>query len=66
MDIAALSMALSQSSVRQDANLSLMNKVMDQAEHKSQGMIDMMQHSSVKAMQQAAQPHLGASIDIKG
>jgi uncharacterized membrane protein required for colicin V production len=66
MDTAALSMVLSQVSFRQDANFSLMNKVMDQAESKSNGMIKMMQESSVKAMQQSVQPHLGSSIDIKG
>jgi hypothetical protein len=65
MDIAALSNALSQSSVRMDANISLMKKTMDQAEVNGQGMIHMMQESSVKAMELSVQPHLGTSIDIR-
>jgi len=66
MDIAALSMALSQASVRQDANFSLMKKTMDIAESNNQGMISMMQESNVKAMEQSVQPHIGSSIDLKG
>lgn len=65
MDIAALSMALSQASVRQDANFSIMKKTMDIAESNNQGMINMMQEASVKAMEHSVQPHIGSSIDLK-
>jgi hypothetical protein len=65
VDIAALSMALSQSSIRMDANISLMKKTMEHAELNGQGMIQVMQESSVKAMELSVQPHLGNSIDIR-
>jgi hypothetical protein len=65
MDVAAMSMALSQSSVKQQASLSVFDKAMDQAGTSSNGLVKMMQESSVKAMQQSVQSHLGSSIDIK-
>jgi hypothetical protein len=65
MEVAAMSMALSQSSVKQQASLSVFDKAMDQTETSSNGLIKMMQESSVKAMQQSVQSHLGSSIDIK-
>lgn len=58
MDIAALSMALSQMNVRQEATVSVMKKSMDQAESNGD--------SVVKMLQQSVQPHIGGSIDIKG
>jgi hypothetical protein len=42
-----------------------MKKTMDQVELNGQGMIQMMQESSVKAMELSVQPHLGNSIDIR-
>lgn len=67
MNIATLSMALSQASIRQDASFSLMKKTMDQAESNGIGMIKMLQESSIKkAMELAVQPHIGSSIDLKG
>lgn len=57
MDIAALSMALSQMNVRQEATVSVMKKSMDQAETNG--------NSVVKMLEQSVQPHLGKSIDIK-
>ena len=65
MNIAALSMALSQASVRQEASVSLMKKTMDQAETNGNGMIKMLNDSSVKIMEQSVQPHIGSSIDLK-
>jgi len=65
MDIAALSMALSQASVRQEASVSLMKKTMDHAETNGNGMIKMLNDSSVKIMEQSVQPHMGGSIDLK-
>lgn len=58
MDIAALSMALSQMNVRQEATVSVMKKSMDQAESSGQDII--------KMLEQSVQPHIGGSIDIKG
>ena len=58
MDIAALSMALSQMNVRQEASVSVMKKSMDQVESSGQDV--------VKMLEQSVQPHIGGSIDIKG
>lgn len=58
MDIAALSMALSQMNVRQEATVSVMKKSMDQLEANGD--------SVVKMLQQSVQPHIGKSVDIKG
>lgn len=58
MDIGALSMALSQMNVRQEANVSLMKKTLDQAETNSAQV--------VKMLEQSVQPHLGGSVDLKG
>ena len=58
MDIAALSMALSQMNVRQEASISVMKKSIDQAEVTGE--------SVVKMLEQSVQPHLGGSVDLKG
>ncbi|MGI2328500.1 YjfB family protein [Planococcus sp. YIM B11945] len=65
MDIAALSMALSQASIRQEATVSVMKKTMDQAESNGQGIINMLQDSNVKMMEQSVQPHIGGSINLR-
>jgi hypothetical protein len=65
MDVAELSIVLSQSSVQQNVNLALMKKTINLAEQNSQGIINMMQGSNVKAMEMSVHPHLGNSIDIK-
>jgi len=66
MDIARMSMALSQSQVQQQASLSIMNKVMDTAQVNADFINQMMSSTDVKALQHAAQPHLGGNVDIKG
>ena len=58
MDIAALSMALSQMNVRQEASVLVTKKAMDQAEINSA--------SVVKMLEQTVQPHIGGSLDLKG
>ena len=58
MDIAALSMALSQMNVRTEANVSIMKKTIDQAETNGQDV--------VKMLEQSVQPHIGGRLDIKG
>ena len=57
MDIAALSMALSQMSVRTEANVSIMKKTIDQAETNGQDV--------VKMLEQSVQPHIGSRLDIR-
>ncbi|WP_394234731.1 YjfB family protein [Niallia oryzisoli] len=66
MDIAAMSMALSQGQLGQQVSLSLMKQVMDQAEGNADFINKMMNPSAVKALELKAQPHLGANIDIRG
>ena len=66
MDIAALSMALSQMNVRQEASISIMKKTMDQAESNGHSVVEMLQDSSVKVMEQSVQPHIGSQFDMRG
>ena len=66
MDIAALSMALSQMNVRQEASVSIMKKTMDQAESNGQSIVKLIQESSVKDMEQSVRPHIGSQLDMKG
>ena len=58
MDIAALSMTLSQMNIRTEANVSIMKKTIDQAEMNGQDV--------VKMLEQSVQPHIGGRLDIKG
>lgn len=58
MDIAALSMALSQMNVRTEANVSIMKKTIDQAETNGQDV--------VKMLEQSVRPHIGGRVDFKG
>ncbi len=64
MDIAAMSMALSQAKVQQQASVSVMKMAMDGG--KSDGEMLTQQIDDVtKAMTQSVQPHLGANLDIQ-
>ncbi|MDJ0333479.1 YjfB family protein [Planococcus sp. S3-L1] len=58
MDIAALSMAMSQMNVRTEANVSIMKKTIDQAETNGQDI--------VKMLEQSVRPHIGSRLDIRG
>ncbi|WP_142827609.1 YjfB family protein [Planococcus soli] len=58
MDIAALSMAMSQMNVRTEANVSIMKKTIDQAETNGQDV--------VKMLEQSVRPHVGSRLDIRG
>ncbi|MDX8044634.1 YjfB family protein [Gracilibacillus sp. S3-1-1] len=58
MDVALLSIMMNQSQVKQQANVSLLSKAIDQAETQSTDMI--------KMLEQSVQSHLGSNIDIKG
>src|SRR5699024_8597346 len=66
MDIAKMSMTLNQAHIQQQASLSVMKKAMDHAEGNGEFIDNMLGDTDVQALQQAANPHLGASIDIKG
>lgn len=66
MDIALMSMALSQHQVQQQASLSVMKKAMDQAEGNVDFIKQMMSGADLQALQHAAEPHLGGHIDLKG
>lgn len=67
MDVARLSMALSQGRASQQASIALLKKTMDMAEGNATDFINQMMDSvDVQALQHAAQPHLGGNIDIKG
>lgn len=57
MDIAGLSMSMSQSNVLRDVNLALMSDVLDQAEQNSMALTKMMEASVT--------PNLGQNIDIR-
>lgn len=61
MDIAAMSVAMSNHQVRADASLAVMNNIKKVAEQQGQQLIDMLQQTS------SASPHptLGKVIDIK-
>lgn len=65
MDVALLSIALSQGQVQQHASISVMKKVMNQAEGNADILTKMLSEVDVQAMQQSVQPHLGGNIDIK-
>jgi len=65
MDIAIMSTTISQMQVQQQAQYSLMNKVMDQAETNNDGLQKMLSGADIQAMQQSVQPNLGANVDVK-
>ncbi|AGY77297.1 YjfB family protein [Clostridium autoethanogenum] len=57
MDIAALSVAMSQSSVQQSAGIALTKIAMDAGEQKAAGMTEMLSNSAVD-------PNLGSHLDV--
>ena len=63
MDIAGLSMALSQLKVSQQANISIMKKAMDTGEMQTDAMVQMIEKSTA-IMEQSINPHLGGNLDI--
>ena len=65
MDIAAMSILLSQGKVQQQAGLSVMKLAMDTS--KTQGdMLASIIGETAKALELSVQPHLGASVDLRG
>ena len=65
MDIALMSMSLSQGKLQQQASLSVMKIAMGNAKQQGEAVKELISSSNVKALQQAAQPHLGGNIDLK-
>lgn len=64
MDIAALSMGLSQMKVSQQASVSVMKMAMDTAKGQMADLTQMMD-ANTRVMEQSVNPHIGANIDIK-
>ncbi|MFO1444451.1 YjfB family protein [Bacillus sp. Bva_UNVM-123] len=65
MDVALMSMALSQNQFQQQASISILKKAMDQGEGNAELLNKMLSEVDVQALQHAAQPHLGGNIDLK-
>ncbi|WVE38001.1 YjfB family protein [Priestia megaterium] len=65
MDIALMSMSISQGKVQQQASLSVMKMAMGNAKQQGEAVKELISSSNVKAIQQAARPHLGGNIDLK-
>ncbi|MEW9124846.1 MAG: YjfB family protein [Thermotaleaceae bacterium] len=63
MDIAALSMSLSQMKVAQQASISVMKLAMDAGQTQMNDMVPMVQENT-KMMEQSVNPHLGKNLDI--
>lgn len=63
MDIAALSMGLSQMKVAQQVGISVMKMAMDTAQESTADLTQMME-ATAGGVEQAIMPHLGGNIDI--
>lgn len=64
MDIAALSMNLSQMKVAQEAGMSVLKMAMDTAEVQAIDITQMLE-ANTRIIEQSITPHLGQTIDIK-
>ncbi len=64
MDIAAMSMGLSQMKVAQQASISVMKMAMDAGKTQMNDMVKMVEQNT-KMMEQSVNPHVGANLDIK-
>ena len=63
MDIAALSMGLSQMKVAQQASMSVMKMAMDTAQGQTTDLTQMIE-TNTKIMEQSVTPYLGGNVDI--
>lgn len=59
MDIAAISMAMSTTQLKQQSSLAMMDKVKGEAEQQGNQVVEMLEQS-------APHPNLGNRIDVKG
>ena len=64
MDIAALSIGLSQMNPQQQASISVMKMAMDTAVMQSVDMTEMLEVNT-KVMEQSVNPHIGGNVDIR-
>lgn len=62
MDIAALSVGMSQNKLQQDLGISMMKMAMNQMSDQGDALAEMM--GDTKSMELAAQPYLGSNVDI--
>lgn len=65
MDIALISMSLSQGQVQQQASMSVMKMAMGNVEQQGAAIQELMSTTNAATIQQATQPHLGGNIDLK-
>ncbi len=63
MDIAGLSMGLSQMKVAQEVGVSVLKKAMDSAEGQGADLVRMLEVNT-KMLEQSVNPHIGGNIDI--
>ena len=63
MDIAAISMMLSQTKIQQQAGISVMKMAMNTGENQVNELIEMLQETT-KALENSVTPYLGRNIDI--
>lgn len=61
MDIAGLSMSVSQMNLQTDIGVALLSNAMDTTEVLGQGMVEML---DAAAMERSVTPHIGGNIDI--
>ena len=64
MDIAALSMMMSQGQVQQQAGVSVMKMAMDVASSQEDMMTSLLSETA-KSLEMSVQPNLGATVDIR-
>ena len=64
MDIAALSIGLSQMKIAQQASISVMKMAMNTGQTQMNDLLKMMQVNA-KVMEQSVNPYVGSNIDIK-
>ena len=65
MDIAAMSILLSQGKIQQQAGLSVMKLAMDTSKTQGDKLASLIGETA-KALELSVQPHLGASVDVRG
>lgn len=64
MDIAGLSMGLSQMKVAQQVSMSVLKMAMNASQVQMEDLLQMVQQNA-KMMEQSVNPHIGGKIDIK-
>ncbi|WP_445661426.1 YjfB family protein [Bacillus sp. FSL K6-3431] len=58
-------MALSQGKIQQQASLSVMQMAKGTVQQQGDALVNLLSSTNLSAIQHAAQPHLGGSVDIK-